>query len=72
MVLRFPTLNMQRNRCESVALYRTEQLNGQNNQVLLATKEKDKTLGQLLGLDKSKNADKSSTQTHLGLFPQPA
>jgi hypothetical protein len=31
MALRFPTLNVQHNRFESGALYRAEQLNGQNN-----------------------------------------
>jgi hypothetical protein len=43
---------VQRNRCQSGALYHAEQLNGQNNRVHLATKEKDKTLGQLSGFDK--------------------
>jgi hypothetical protein len=44
MALRFPTLTVQRNRCESGALFHAEQLNGQNNRVLLVTKEKTKHL----------------------------
>jgi hypothetical protein len=50
-VLWFPTLNVQRNRCESDAPFHAEQPNRQNNRVHLATKEKDKTLGQLSSFD---------------------
>jgi hypothetical protein len=44
MALQFPTLIVQRNRCESGALFHVEQLNGQTNRVLLVTKEKTKHL----------------------------
>jgi hypothetical protein len=54
MALRFPTLNVQRNRCKSGAPYHAEQPNRQNNQVHLATKEKDKTLRQLSSFDENR------------------
>jgi hypothetical protein len=69
MALRFPTLNVQHNQCESGALYHAEQFNGQNDRIHLATKKKDKTLGQLLDFDEKGRW--ANTRTYPGLFSQP-
>jgi hypothetical protein len=68
MALRFPTLNVQRNRCESGALYHAEQLNRQNNRIHLPTKEKGKTLGQLSSFDEKRLTNLALEPPILGCF----